>query len=31
LVDNGMLKKLDKFGDPEKGAPQDRYLLKRVK
>lgn len=31
LVDNGMLKKLDKFGDPEKGAPQDRYILKRVK
>jgi uncharacterized lipoprotein NlpE involved in copper resistance len=30
LVQDGMLKKLDKFGDPEQGAPQENYLLKRV-
>ncbi|MCW4470632.1 copper resistance protein NlpE [Flavobacterium sp. MFBS3-15] len=30
LVGDGMLKKLDKFGDPEQGAPQENYLLKRV-
>jgi len=30
LVRDGMLKKLDKFGDPEQGAPQEQYLLKRV-
>ncbi len=30
LVQDGMLKKLDKFGDPEQGAPQEKYLLKRV-
>ncbi|AWH84331.1 hypothetical protein HYN59_04010 [Flavobacterium album] len=30
LVNDGMLKKLDKFGDPEQGAPQEKYLLKKV-
>lgn len=31
LVKDGMLKKLDKFGEPEQGAPQEKYLLRRVK
>ena len=26
-IENGMLRKLDKFGDPEQGAPAARYLL----
>lgn len=30
LVQDDMLKKLDKFGDPEQGAPHEKYLLKRV-
>ena len=30
LVQDDMLKKLDKFGDPEQGAPQEKYLLRRV-
>jgi uncharacterized lipoprotein NlpE involved in copper resistance len=31
LVKENSLKKLDKFGDPEQGAPQDKYVLERVK
>jgi len=31
LVQEGRLKKLDKFGDPEQGAPQEKYLLDKVK
>jgi uncharacterized lipoprotein NlpE involved in copper resistance len=29
-IEGGMLKKLDKFGDPEQGAEQARYLLHPV-
>lgn len=31
LVQHGSLKKLDKFGDPEQGAPQEKYVLEKVK
>lgn len=31
LVQENSLKKLDKFGDPEQGATQEKYILKKVK
>jgi len=29
-LQNGSIKKLDKFGDDEQGAPAEQYILKKV-